>query len=316
MNPKEIKEYLDTYIEGQEDAKKAAAVMVYNHMRGIKGNIIFIGPSGCGKTEIFRVLKQLFPRSIYIYDASMITNDGWNGSKKFNSVFQDLRQSGYQQNEIENMIIVFDEFDKLCAPMYSSHGDNVHASIQSELLTMIEGSLVPMGRNEGPAVNTSHVSFAFCGAFEDVFKKKMQQKKKSVPMGFTNKQETVQDTPVTMEDLIKYGMRTEIAGRINGLVQLSALDRDQVKNLLFHPVRSPFAKLSALYQCSIQVEDEYINYLLDVSQDDARGVRAISSLIREELNKEVYEAGSSKKLTLIPLDKEEDSAPGSEDYTR
>ena len=76
MSPKAIKKYLDKHIEGQEEAKIAAAVMMYNHMRGIKENGIFVGPSGCGKTEIFRVLADLFPETIYIYDASSITDDG------------------------------------------------------------------------------------------------------------------------------------------------------------------------------------------------------------------------------------------------
>ncbi len=299
MSPKAIKKYLDKYIEGQEEAKIAAAVMMYNHMRGIKENGIFVGPSGCGKTEIFRVLADLFPRKIYIYDASSITNDGWSGTKKFNSVFYELYEMGYAQAEIENMLIVFDEFDKLCTPIYSSQGENVHASIQNEFLTMIEGSIVPIDKeNEYPPVHTSKISFAFCGAFEDLFQKRRQEKKKIGTIGFSAGNDQDPDRPITMEELVKYGMRTEFAGRIHTLVELFALNREQVRNLLLDPVKSPFVKLAEMYKCDIMPKKEFIEELIDASQDDLRGVRALNSMIRAEINKEIFASGRSDKLSI------------------
>ena len=304
---KEIKSYLDKYIQGQEEAKRRAAVMVYNHMRGIKENVLFIGPSGSGKTEIFRALQAIFPRQIVIYDISNITQDGWSGSKKYNSVFKTLLQTGYSKREIENMLIVFDEFDKITEPCHTSQGDNVHDQVQSELLSMIEGSDVPLDK-DGGCIDTRGISFAFCGAFNPLYTKR-RAAAESRTIGFS---EAVKEErkPITIEDLMNEGLKPELAGRISGIAVLDALDRNQVRELLRHPMMSPFSKMASKYNCSIYATNELIDELIEMSQDNRRGVRAIASYIQDQIDKEIYEPGSSGLLSII--EKEESAAPNEE----
>ena len=304
---KEIKEYLDTYIEGQEDAKRSAAVLVYNHLRGIKENICFVGPSGCGKTEIFRTLMRAFPKLIYIQSVSPFSSEGFRGGNKYNSCFCSMARLGWSLEEIEHSIVVFDEFDKIIEPTSSSEG-NLAREYQREFLTMVEGSNIKINTaserrdDEGTTLmSTSEVSFVFCGAFESIFTER-KKKATSVPLGFTSVQEDKRKKEVTLEELVKYGMRNELAGRISVVCTLYALTREQVRNLLLDPNRSPIAKLAVKYRANISVTEEFIDELLDTSQVEELGVRALYGIIQKEIDKEVYEEGSSGKVQLIGID--------------
>ncbi len=308
MTPKEIKEYLDKYIEGQEDAKRAASVLVYNHERGIKENICFVGPSGCGKTEIFRVLRDLFPKKIYIHSAAGTTQEGFAGNKKAASCFSDMAKLGWSLKEIQNSIIVLDEFDKVIEPTMSS-GGNIAKEFQREFLTIIEGSNVRFNAGEGrrddegmTVINTGNISFVMCGAFEGIFTERKKEEK-SVPLGFSGKTVEKKEKKVTVDDLVRYGMREELAGRITSVSTLYALTRDQVRNLLNNPYRSPIAKFANLYRYNIDVSPEFIDKLLGMSQVETMGVRALAGKIQEEIDKEVFEEGSSKYIRIMSAGK-------------
>lgn len=304
---KEIKEYLDRYIEGQEDAKRCAAVLVYNKLRGVKENICFVGPSGCGKTEIFRVLSRKFPRLIYIHTASGHTTQGFKGNKKFNSCFNDMAAQGWTYEEMENSIVVMDEFDKVVEPTGSSEG-NISREFQREFLTMVEGANIrinmdPNVRDDDAQTifNTSNVSFVFCGAFDDIFRER--KKKSSIQMGFKSENEDLMNKEVTIEDLIKFGMRNELAGRISMVATLYRLNRDQVRNLLKDPYRSPVSKLAIQYKCNIRVSREFFEELIDFSQTSDTGVRDLTGKVQREIDRELYEEGSSGKITVMELTK-------------
>lgn len=302
IRAKEIKEYLDEHIQGQENAKRKAAVMMYNHLRGVRETVLFVGPSGSGKTEIFRALQAKFPRKIVIYDVSNMTQDGWAGTKKYNSVFKTLAAAGYNRREMENMLIVFDEFDKLTEPCHSSMGDNVHDQTQSELLSMIEGTDVPFDK-EGFCINTRNISFAFCGAFAPLYKKRREMAT-TRKIGFKDETNT-EKKEITMEDIINEGLKPELAGRISGIAVLDALGRDDVYRLLSHPKMSPISKLADKYNLEIMASAELVDKLLDMSQDNRRGVRALTSFIQEQIDKEIYEPGSSGLLSIDYLEDEE-----------
>ena len=122
---------------------KAATMLLYNHIHAHKRNILFAGPTGCGKTEIWRVMSRLYP-NIRIIDSTMLTMQGWSGSFKVRDIF-----SSMSQEEAEKAIIVFDEFDKFCEPLYGSNGTNYGAAAQNELLKLIEGGQIYFPADKG-----------------------------------------------------------------------------------------------------------------------------------------------------------------------
>ena len=160
--PREIYDYIDKHVWRQEEAKKAASVITYQCLRGIKSNAMFIGPSGCGKTHIWRCLQKLFPDRIEITDISNLTQDGWKGDKKWSSLLTaPIFRSG------KHSILVLDEADKMLAPRYS-YNNNISLSIQAEGLTMLEGTRVDIKIDSViHSIDTSKISFVLCGAFSN-----------------------------------------------------------------------------------------------------------------------------------------------------
>ena len=162
MSPSDIYAYLDNRIHKQDEAKKAAAMLVWKALRGIKENLLFVGASGCGKTEIFRQLMALFPSMIEIVDASVITNEGWKGDTKWKTIMSSplYRSNGHK-------ICVLDEFDKLVQPKYSNN-ENVSQTIMSEALKIIEGTYVNCEENNVKyQIDTHNISFVMLGAFSN-----------------------------------------------------------------------------------------------------------------------------------------------------
>ncbi len=304
--PVEIKKILDEHVLGQEDAKKAVSVLYYSHFnKHVRQNLLLIGPSGSGKTELFRQLNQIEPdkHTIYIYDASNITNDGWSGKKKFDSVFKQMFAEGWTEDEIENAIIVFDEFDKLTAPRFNSAHENVSSSIQGELLSMIEGTslvvAVPDMAND-PVIDTSKISFVFLGAFEDLYKKKKEEANRHV-IGFSKskeEKESKENINFDFDDIINFGIRTELAGRIARMVVLYSLDENDFYSIMMDPVMSPIAKLAVQYKTHISIQTDVIKDLASKAVENGMGVRFLHGKILDAVSDEIYEAGSSKLLTL------------------
>lgn len=282
-SPKQIKAFLDENIYNQEDAKIAAATLLYNHNRGIRKNILFVGPSGCGKTEIFRSLNKIY-KNIYIFDASNITSDGWKGSKKSFSVFEEMANCGFSKYEIEHSIIVFDEFDKLCTPQFTATGENVSANVQGEMLSLIEGRNISTGH---AVINTSNISFVFLGAFENLFKK---QEKEERGLGFGNELRVSKTLkPISMQDVIDYGMRTEVAGRITSITQLSPLKEEDFYKILNDEKISPIERLEKQYGFSLNLTDEKLHEIAKEAVDNKMGARFINSKIQDLYDKEIFE---------------------------
>lgn len=159
LTPSEIKERLDENIYSQEEAKKAAALLLYSHIRDRRRNMLFVGPSGCGKTEIFREMKKIFPL-VQFFDAGSVTTEGFSGAKKYYTPFADMLREGYSEEEAEHAIIVIDEADKLFAPLHDSAGDNVNDQIQSEYLAMVEGTKVSIPKIRY-VIDSSNVSLEY-----------------------------------------------------------------------------------------------------------------------------------------------------------
>lgn len=252
----QIKRYLDTKIVGQDNAKKAATSLLYEHLYRLrydktykKQNLMLVGPSGCGKTEIMRQLKKVSPVNITIFDASSITQEGWKGEVKVQSIgekvmvdcmkkYNALYKSGLQddismiQTLINSSIVVLDEFDKVVRPRYSSNAENVSVSLMGEMLKLFEDGeyKASIGPNTRPlTINYSKIPIIALGAFSEM----TSPKKTANALGFCAETEEeandeTGDKQFTTDDLIGYGLTHELAGRIQHIVTLSPLTKEDM----------------------------------------------------------------------------------------
>lgn len=296
MTPKQIAKELDKYVYSQEEAKKDAALLVWTKIHNLRRNFLFIGPSGCGKTEIFRALKKLY-KYIWIYDASSITSEGWKGAKKYYSVFDEMKKAGFSREEIEKSIVVFDEFDKLVTPTFDGKGKDVHAEIQGEFLAMVEGNVI---KADSVTVDTSRVSFAFLGAFEELTMKKNTRR----GIGFGDVEEVAEASissditakpidEITIDDLIKYGMKPEIAGRISNITRLRGFDKEDYKEILKNDRAGIISRIADEYGMNkLTLSDEETDSLASEAEKTGLGIRYLNMKIRKLVDQRIFEEGA------------------------
>lgn len=283
-SPREIYDQLARDIYGQKGAVKAAAMLLYNHWQGRKRNILFIGQTGCGKTEIWRVCGQLHP-GIRVIDSTALTGEGWKGAFKIRNIFD-----GMTKEEAERAIIVLDEFDKLCEPQITSGGSNASFIVQNELLKLIEGTTLQLGNI---SVDTSNISFVFCGSFERLTKVKTDREAEQ-SIGFGARLERrdnhrVYETALQPADLVRYaGVRQEIAGRIHQIVQLSPMTAEDFRAILADERISPLRKLERQYGVKLRLDNETAQRLVEEAAETRMGVRYLHSRIQQMLDDQVF----------------------------
>ena len=284
-SPKKIYEYLSKRIYGQKEAVRAAAMLLYNHMRGIKRNLLFIGQTGSGKTEIWKVCKQLYP-NIHIIDSTVITGEGWSGSFKVNDIFNNMgRQAA------ESAVIVFDEFDKLCEPKIGSSGSNYSLMVQNELLKLIEGTTVRLKKF---SVDTSKISFIFCGSFERLTEMKTDSESgQAIGFGASpEKKDAYQAYKKVLQpsDLVRYaGVRQEIVGRINQIIQLSPMMAEDYKAILEDELISPLHQLEQQYGVKLCLDGDTEQKLVQEAEATRMGVRYLRSRIQQMLDEQMFQ---------------------------
>ena len=282
-SPREIYDYISQRIHGQNEAKKAAAMAVYNHVEGRRSNVVFCGPSGCGKSEIWRYLAKDLPKLIRIVDASHLSADGWKGSFHLRDIFEgipteDLRKRG--------LIVVLDEADKiLCESAIGSGGTNYNSLTQNSLLKMLDGDVVEFGHEEGGrkpfSVDCSRVSVVLLGAFERLIQGKSRA---SGGIGFGSpmkKECDYSNTVITYDDLINAGMRREIAGRINRIVPLQPLSADDYRKILMGPVLDD---LQVAWKCKIEIDARSAEILAEQAISTGLGARWMRSQVVNALD--------------------------------
>ena len=283
--PRKIHGYLCQRVWKQDEAKRAASIIMYNCLHGIKSNAFFVGPSGCGKTHTWRCLKQIFRDRIKIVDGSGLTQEGWKGDLKWKDL---LRSPIFRSGD--NAILVIDEFDKTCMPKYSGN-ENVSHAIQSEGLTMLEGGAC-VRIKDGPIrydIDTTKISFVLCGAFSTKAHD-IAEKSSGPRIGFGAAPEPVQPyaRPLDEQDLIDFGVMPEFMGRIQRLVNLQPMTVNDYYEMTARlgPV---LRHIRQQYGADVQLTPQKRRELAEMAYRTGLGIRGMESKIRQLVDDAIFD---------------------------
>ena len=298
LTPKDIYDHLCQRVRGQEEAKKAAATVMYNHLHGCRTNALFCGPSGCGKTEIWRCLAKEYPDLIRIVDASRLSADGWKGSLHLRDIFDGIPASDLYTS---GLIVVLDEADKIsCEAAIGAGGTNYNALVQNSLLKMLDGDVIEFGQEDSNrkafSVDCARVSVVLLGAFEQLLEGKSNN---SGGIGFGSpirKECDYNNTSITHDDLIATGMRREIAGRINRIVSLRSLSVEDYRAILMGPM---LGDLQNSRRCHIQIDPQYADSLARQAMASGLGVRWMKSQVINALDDLMFDDPGAAQFAIL-----------------
>jgi len=330
--PHKIKESLDDYVIGQEYAKKAMSVAVYNHYKRVatdtmddieieKSNMLMIGPTGSGKTYLVRTLAKLLDVPLAITDATSLTEAGYIGDDIESVVSKLLAAADNDVEKAEQGIIFIDEIDKIAKKKNTNQRDVSGESVQQGMLKLLEGSEVevPVGANSKNAmvplttVNTRNILFICGGAFpdlEDIIKERLT---KQATMGFgADLKDQYDHDPnildkVTTEDLRNFGMIPEFLGRLPIVFTLQGLDEDMLVKILKEPknaILKQYQKLLALDEVDLEFDDESLHAIAKKAMEKETGARALRAIIEEFMLDIMYEIPKDENIGKVIITKD------------
>ena len=321
--PKEIKAFLDEYVIGQDEAKCALSVSVYNHYKRLmqrdacdeveieKSNIIMVGSTGTGKTLLARTIARLVIVPFTIVDATVLTEAGYVG-EDIESILTRLHQvADYKVEEAERGIVFIDEIDKIArkSDNPSITRDVSGEGVQQGLLKLLEGSVVnvpPQGGRKHPEqkmipVNTKNILFICGGAFDGI-EKKIAQRLNTHVVGYDSVQNSHKIDKgdmfryITPQDLRSFGLIPEIVGRLPLLTSLRPLDRSALRNILTEPKNSivkQYVKLMEMDGVKLTFEDDVLEYIVDTAMEYKLGARGLRSIVETIMMDKMFEIPSS-----------------------
>ena len=340
--PQQIKEFLDEYVIGQDDAKRYLSVAVYNHYKRLlqnadeddveieKSNIIMVGSTGTGKTLLARTIAKLLHVPFTIVDATVLTEAGYVGEDIESLLTRLLQVADYNVAEAEKGIVFIDEIDKI-----ARKGDNPSITrdvsgegVQQGLLKLLEGSVVnvpPQGGRKHPdqkmiQVNTKNILFICGGAFDGI-ERKIAQRLNTNVVGYSAAKETVKIDRGNMmqyiapQDLKSFGLIPEIIGRLPILTYLNPLDRNALRSILTEPKNSiikQYVKLFKMDKIELVFQPEVFEYIVDKAIEYKLGARGLRSIVETIMMDMMFELPSKKvksfEVTLDYAQKQMDKA--------
>ncbi|MFV0522309.1 MAG: ATP-dependent Clp protease ATP-binding subunit ClpX [Mangrovibacterium sp.] len=330
LKPREIKEFLDAYVIGQDKAKKTLAVAVYNHYKRLKqnaptdeeeveiekSNIILVGQTGTGKTLLAKTIAKLLHVPFTIVDATVLTEAGYVGEDIESLLSRLLQACDYDVEAAERGIVFIDEIDKI-----ARKGDNPSITrdvsgegVQQGLLKLLEGSVInvpPHGGRKHPdqkmiPVNTKNILFICGGAFDGIERRIANRlNTKVVGYGVQKKNEGIDQANflqyVSPQDLKSFGLIPEIIGRLPVLAYLEPLDRQALRNILTEPKNSlvkQYVKLFDIDGIKLEFEDGALEFIVDMAVEFKLGARGLRSICESIMIDAMFDTPSENKKTL------------------
>lgn len=322
--PHEIKDYLDQYVIGQDEAKRYLAVSVYNHYKRLqqnvsddgveieKSNIIMVGSTGTGKTLLARTIAKLLDVPFTIVDATVFTEAGYVGEDVESILSRLLQVADYDVKAAERGIVFIDEVDKIArkSDNPSITRDVSGEGVQQSLLKLLEGSMVnvpPKGGRKHPDqdyvhVDTKNILFICGGAFDGI-ERKIAQRLNTHVVGYNSVQNV---RKIDKKDLMKYilpqdlksfGLIPEIIGRLPVLTYLNPLDRDALRSILIEPKNSiikQYAKLFEMDGIELTFDEDVFDLIVDKAMEYKLGARGLRSIVESVMMDAMFDVPSEK----------------------
>ena len=323
LKPKQIKEKLDEYVIGQDEAKKVISVAVYNHYKRIlydqqddvdieKSNLILVGETGTGKTLIARTIARLLDVPFCIADATVFTEAGYVGEDVESILTRLLQAADYNVERAERGIVFIDEIDKIArkgADNPSITRDVSGEGVQQSLLKLLEGAQVnvpPQGGRKHPeqkftVVNTKNILFIGSGAFNSIDKIIAERMNTNV-IGYNKKKHDIDKKNmmqyISAHDLKSFGLIPELCGRFPVITYMNALDADALRRILVEPKNALVKQYERLFQLdgiTLTFDDESLDYIVSKAVELKLGARGLRSIIEKIMTNAMYEFPSSTK---------------------